>query len=232
MPGLSKIEQVFTGKLLEDDVTPEQFTEAVQTLIDFTQVNPDEVSSLNDLARVTRDVGLAVRRIVLSCGVIQTTEIPYTDQQTMLEGAALIQAGDVDLGKIVQDSAPRNVTNKCLIIRTRKTDGSSTVTTASDFDTSLLDEYRLTQTIINSHNGADRIRTNYYAIVPVNVEIDRFNNYLFISAVDYRQQPVVVLYPLQKDASIEEIRGYVKVLVQLVKDLVDHLIKNRLISQP
>ena len=94
-----KPEDIFNGKLPEDDVSPEQFQLAIDTLLKFSEVNSSDLENLDDLARVTRDLGQSVRRVILSCGKIESVNFFYEDPRTLRAGDDLIMAGDDDLIK-------------------------------------------------------------------------------------------------------------------------------------
>lgn len=222
-------EKIFDGRLPEDDVTPEQFNDAINILQSFLNIDPKEVTTLEHLASVTRDLGLSIRRVILSCGVIEITDFSFKDPRIIRRGEALTEAGDGYLGQIVKNHADRTLSAKTIIIRSKKPDGSSTISSVSA--NSFNNWYDQVQMVTNDRfEGKKKQLTNYYAYIPVNVETDRMSSQFLAFAIDFRQQPTRSYYPLKEGSNPEEIAGYVGVVQDLVRDIIAHLKEKKFIT--
>jgi len=217
-------EEFFNGKLPEDDVTPDKFEEAVGILVSFTQVNPQEIQTMNDLVKATRELGFSIRNIVLSCGVIQDTPFSYISPKISSRGDALIAAGDFELGNIVKNQAETSLLSRDMIIRTNKADGSSTASPVSANQIGSWDEQL--QYLTNHRLEGTRSLSNYYAYIPVNMDIDQMTGDSSVVAVDFRAKPTRIYYPLRFADSETELQGYTRVARDLCLDLLQHLREN------
>jgi len=227
MSKLPTPEELWNGKAPEDNVTPEQFQASVQVLSEFANIDPKEVGNRESLARATRDLGLSIRRIILSCGELQITPFSYSDPRAVSSGNALINAGDFELGQKVKDNPEKSLTDKCMVIRTRKSDGSSTIAVVSA--NTIADWYEQSQTVSNDRFEEGHQLTNYYASVPVNIETDKAKHVTSVFAVDFRNRPTKSYYPLKDDATMDDFSGYTGVLKQLSLDLVDYIKEKKFI---
>jgi hypothetical protein len=214
--------EFFSGKLPEDNVTPEQFDQAVEIATQFSNLDISSVKDNEDFARVTRDLGLSISRLVLSCGQVQITDFSFEDPRIVAKGDALIESGDVSLGNEVKKDAEAHLSSKTMIIRTKEDDDSSTIVSFNGSDEFI--------SIFNDSFEDDDQFHNYNARLPIVLEVDKVKDYSSVFAVDFRGHPTMSFYPNKKGSDINTIHKYLEIAQTLVSNILVHLKKKRFID--